>query len=140
MENAFIGDVMSRALKRNEISEKQELAVLAAVARIEVEAAAKAGSNYVGEVGKRIELKVVVERKAFFVRPSFRGYGTDTVFIISMRDENGNAIVNKSSAFSAGKGDEFVLRATVKEHSEYKREKQTLVQRVKIIEEAKEPA
>jgi hypothetical protein len=137
MANEFIGDVMGRALAKNDISEKQEAAVLAAVERIEARAVVAAASNHVGTVGKRFDVAVTVDRVASFARPAFRGYGAmETVWIVTMRDADGNAIVTKSSVFSPEKGERFTLRATVKEHSEYNGEKQTIVNRAKIIEPA----
>ena len=51
-----------------------------------------------------------------------------------MRDEAGNAIVVKSPSFyGREKGDAFTLRATVKEHSEYRGEKQTRVERAAVL-------
>lgn len=136
MEDSFIGDVMRRALERNEITEKQAEAVAAAVARIEERNRLRAASEFVGDVGKRLECKVTVERVSTFYRPAFNGFSKDeAVYIVTMRDEAGNAIVSKSSSFYAEAADEFTIRATVKEHSTYRDEKQTIVQRIKVMEE-----
>lgn len=136
MNDAFIADVMNRALAKNLITEKQAAAVQTAIAKIEAERTKRAASGHVGEVGKRIEIAVTVERIAHYVRPSFAGYGTETVAIITMRDSAGNAIVSKSSSFRAEKDEAFTIRATVKEHGEYNGEKQTIVQRVAILKQA----
>ena len=119
---------------------KQVALVEKVVAEVTENAAKAAASGWVGKVGERIEVKVVVERNASYERASFSGRGVDTVWITTMRDEAGNAIVVKSPAFSPGKGDRFVLRATVKEHSEFRREKQTVMMRAAKIEAMKDAA
>ena len=119
---------------------KQVALVEKVVAEVTENAAKAAASGWVGKVGERIEMKVVVERNASYERASFSGRGVDTVWITTMRDEAGNAIVVKSPAFNPGKGDSFTLRATVKEHSEFRREKQTVMMRAAKIEEMEQAA
>jgi hypothetical protein len=146
MEDAFIGDVMGKALAKNLITVKQAEAVLASVDRIEAWAKAKAeqavvaaASRHVGKVGERVEIAVTVERVAKYERPSFSNPRyTDTVFIITMRDADGNALVSKTPSFHAEAGEQLTIKATIKEHSEYNGEQQTVLQRIKVKEEAKQ--
>jgi hypothetical protein len=56
--------------------------------------------------------------------------------IVTMRTAEGNAIVSKSASFWSEKGRQFTIRATVKEHGEFKGEKQTIVARVTTKEQA----
>lgn len=130
--DTFVADVVGRGLTRAELSDKQVAALIHALDKIEAREAARRGSNYIGEIGKRIEAEVTVERVHTFSRPSFNAHWVqETVYIVTMRDAYGNAVVSKSTAFSAEPGEVLVIRATVKDHSEYNGEKQTVVNRVK---------
>jgi hypothetical protein len=132
MADAFIADVMTRALERNDMTDNQAAAVLAAVDRIETRAKVRAASGFVGKPGERVELAVTVERVASFERPKFAApWVTETITIVTMRDEAGNAIVSKSTAFYAERGEKLTFKATIKEHSDFRGEKQTVVQRIK---------
>ena len=54
--------------------------------------------------------------------------------IVIMRDDSGACVVSKG-AFYAEVGEKLTIKATVKEHDEYKGQAQTRVMRVKILEE-----
>lgn len=137
MENEFINDVITKALARNAISEKAEAAVRNAIARITAQAAARAASGYAGEVGKPITADVTVERVYSFVRPQHVArWLTETVNIVTMRDSDGNALVYKGTSFCAEKGQALRIKATVKAHEVYRDEKQTTVQRIRLLEKA----
>lgn len=107
------------------------------------EAERKAKSQYVGEIGEKLELDVTFDYTASYERPSFRGFGTETAYIHGFRDADGNLLVWKTSkALGEWKGDEWYvyeqgeklkIKGTVKEHSEYKDEKQTSLLRVKVL-------
>lgn len=125
----FVRDVVRKARERCTLTEGQEIALRNTITKMAAEDAARAASGFVGEIGQRIEVAVTVDRVASFPRPVFGGGGMETVWIVTMRDEAGNAIVSKTPRFRAEKGETFKLRATVKEHSTYRDEKQTLVQR-----------
>lgn len=92
-------------------------------------------------MGKRSVFEVVVERINSFDRPAF-GYGRmETVWVVTMREiASGAAIVSKSPAFRREKGARLTIKATVKEHSEYRGELQTIVQRVAVQKETTEAA
>lgn len=96
----------------------------------------KARSQWVGEVGEKITRPAIMERHAWFEAPSFRGYGTDVITVYTFRDEDGNALVWKTSSGSLEfqEGKRVTIRGTVKDHTEYKEEKQTQLIRVKVIE------
>lgn len=111
--------------------------------RRKAEEARKAISQYVGNVGERITATVKLEKEVSFDVPSFRGFGTDTKWIYIFADESGNKLIWKTTngLWKDGKngimepvyeGETVVIKATVKEHGDYKGEKQTEVQRVKI--------
>lgn len=141
-KSSFVSDLVAKLEKYGSWSDKQIAVVAKIVAEIAENEVKAAASSWVGEVGKRMEFPVTVERVASYVRPSFSGRGMETVWIVSMRTTDGNAIVVKSPSFYGHeKGESFTLRATVKEHSEYRGEKQTVMMRPAVIEaEEKEAA
>ena len=98
--------------------------------------ALKAVSQYVGKVGEKMTTTVTYEGSPYFERRSFSGYGTERCYIHRFRDADGNLIVWKSCCgfpiLNANEGEPFVVTGTVKEHTEYKDEKQTLILRAKV--------
>jgi len=54
--------------------------------------------------------------------------------ITTLHTDDGNSIVVKSGSFRAEKGERLTITGTVKEHSEYRGEKQTQLARVGILE------
>lgn len=137
----FIADVINRAIANCTITDKQAAVVAAAIDKIEAEDAAKAASGFVGTIGKRLKnVPVTVVRIASYDRARLYGYGAfETVWIVTMRDEAGNAIVSKTPRFRPDVGEKLVISATVKEHSEFNGEKQTIVQRI-VAHEQQETA
>lgn len=96
----------------------------------------KARSQYVGEIGKKIELMVTyLGSPHFTVRDPFGR--EETRYIHTFKDENGNKIVwmTGCGVGNMEEGVRVVIRATVKDHREYKEEKQTMVIRLKVIGE-----
>ena len=91
---------------------------------------------YVGTPKERRTFSVTVLRCIDFVRESFAGYGMERVFIVTMVDKaTGACLVSKSPAFRAAEGDQLTIKATVKEHSEYRGQAQTIVQRIIVLED-----
>lgn len=132
-EPGFIARVMEKAIRECFITEGQVAAVLKSIAMIEERARVQAASEHVGKIGQRIEIAVTVERVAEFPRAKFGAPWIEEMFaIVTMRTAEGQAIVSKSASFWSEKGRQFTIRATVKEHSEYKGEKQTIVARVQV--------
>lgn len=129
--------------KEYEEMRKQEEARQAEKARIaeekrKAEEAQKAISQYQGEVGKKITVKIVDAHTATF--ETHFGYGTQYMNIHIMKDADGNVYTWKTQN---GIGwydendewqsdDEFTIIGTIKGHSEYKGEKQTVLTRCKI--------
>lgn len=105
--------------------------------------AQKALSHYVGEVGKRVDIRARYIKSAWFEVQSFRGYGTDTMYVHTFKIGD-DTLVWKTTA-SLGKwndkdewesfeeGSQVHLRGTIKEHTEYDGEKQTVLTRCKIM-------
>jgi len=131
-ENEFINDICTKAFRRAELSQGQVDALEAAIKRIEDRKAAAARSNFVGQEGERITRAVTVQFQTSFNRTPFCGFGTETVYITSMTDEDGNVFVVKSPNFYHQQGEQFTLRGTVKEHTTFNGTKQTILQRPKV--------
>ena len=109
-------------------------------------------SEYLGTVGKRLTAEVTLTRNYTFEAESFsRWGGYETKHIYTMTDDDGNVLVWKTTAlmgvdeecdenrericwYSIRKGDRIKVTGTVKEHSEYKGERQTVLQRVRVVE------
>ena len=91
-------------------------------------------SQYVGQVGERLDLVVTFKKRSTYEIPSYAGWGTDTVGINVFRDDAGNCFIWKSASafFNIAEGSQVRLRGTVKEHSDYKGTKQTILQRCKV--------
>lgn len=94
-------------------------------------------SEYVGNVGDKVELELTLVRTGFY--NGFRGM---TTAVYTMKDAEGNLFTWKTTSnlervengefIMINKGDHFTLKATIKEHSEYKGEKQTVLTRCRV--------
>lgn len=120
----FVSDVISAGRCGRYVSEKARTMVTEAVR------AAKFRhdnpSCHVGTEGKRETFEVTVERVNYFDT----AFGTK--WVLTMRDARGNAIVSKSTSFHRERGTKLRFKATIKEHSEFRGELQTIVQRIKV--------
>lgn len=86
-------------------------------------------SEYIGEVGKKIEFTGTLVRKTGF--QSYFGYQN----VYTFNDENGNVLTWISAVVvGASLGASVKVRATIKEHKEYRGEKQTVITRAKVEE------
>ena len=132
-----------RAEREKERAEREAQWAKEREERRKAEEARKAISQHVGNIGERIKLTVTLEKEISFEIPSFRGFGTDTKLIYIFVDDSGNKLVWKTMnplwteddngrMNTVCEGDTVTIKATVKEHGDYKGEKQTEVQRVKI--------
>ena len=101
-------------------------------------------TEYVGEIGKRIELELTLMGVCSYEVPSHSYYReADTMLVYKFEDENGNALVWKTGTglravnedgyyIHFAKGDKIKVKATVKDHKVYKNKKQTVISRVKV--------
>ena len=97
-------------------------------ARIKAE---KAKSQYVGNIGDRIEVKVTYIKSASWI--AHMGWLENTMYIHTFKDADGNCFIWKTQNFCSFEcGDSLMLKGTVKNHSEYQDEKQTELTRCKM--------
>ena len=127
------------SLLQQEAVQIKRIGMLASLAGVyarhlgELVAKAKRVNGHVGTVGKRQEFV------GTFSGSSSYDNAFGTCFIGRFDTAEGLLVYKGSSPFWAHDskpGDEFKFVATVKGHDEYKGTKQTLIQRVKVIEEA----
>ena len=115
--------------ERKAEEERREAERLAKEAEI---AAQKEISQYVGEIGQKITAHVV-----YLGSPHFTGkdvFGYDEIrYIHTFKDACGNKIVWKTGCgLQLEEGQTVTITGTVKDHSEYKDEKQTRIIRCKV--------
>ena len=119
---------------RKEEEEREEAERLEREARIKAQ---KAISQYVGEIGQRITVKVTYQ----FSTEWETKFGWQSLY--GFKDAEGNVFTWKTSSVPEvlnaegkdvviHKGDEVTITGTVKEHSEYRDEKQTVLTRCKL--------
>lgn len=138
-------EIAARIEQENRERERIEAEKRAEQERIERERAeAKAKSEFVGNVGDKIEMTLMLDHSAWWERPSFNGYGTDTMYVHIFKDDAGNTYTwktNKSLAIPADhdqflvaeNGDSVTIKGTIKEHVVYDDEKQTVLTRCKVM-------
>lgn len=122
-----------RLAQEAERKAKEEAERIKAEEEAKAEAERKAKSQHIGAVGDKIETEVTLERRAWFEVPSFGGWGTETKYIFTFRDDQGNALIWKTTkGLVYERGERLNLKGTIKEHSEYDGEKQTVLTRCKV--------
>ncbi len=96
----------------------------------------KSTSEHVGKVGDKIEVVVSYIHTASWEN-GYGGYWSPSVTNLhTFKDESGNMYVWKTGKFIESEyGTKMVVKGTVKEHSEYKGTKQTVLTRCTIKEE-----
>ena len=123
----FIADVLSKALDKASLTENQVAALENVIAKIEAEDARKGNAKHVGAVGERLRgLFVTVKRIASFDNH----FGT--FHITTLRDDDGNTFVVKSSSFRVREDDKLCIDGTVKAHDSFRDEPQTQLARVTV--------
>lgn len=99
-------------------------------------------SEWMGSVKERKEVELTLVREYSYEVASYSGYGTDIKKTYIFADADGNCYVWKTTGWlDCGDGDEYyqaqpgdsvVMKATVKEHGEYRGIKQTVLTRPAI--------
>lgn len=97
----------------------------------QAERAPKTASEYVGNIGDTIAATVTLAGIHTY-KTHFTYYG-ETNYIYKFTDGNGNTLVWKTATWQEiREGETYNLKGKVKEHSEYKGDKQTVLTRCKI--------
>ena len=87
-----------------------------------------------GKVKGRYTFNVTCIAARSFERPAFGFRNGEPVFVTTMVDDEGHCLVCFSTTFKMEVKEQQKIKATVKEHSIYKGQAQTVVQRVKVLE------
>lgn len=91
-------------------------------------------SKHVGKIGERMIIKATYQRSGSWEQKAYVGYGTVTMYVHIFKDADGNVFTWKSqNGISMEYGEPVNLTGTVKEHVEYKGERQTVLTRCKVI-------
>lgn len=124
------------------LTEKQYLCVIKSIDKRKEKAqekqaefdAKKALSGFVGTIGQREKFIVKIEKIITVSAPQFSYYDRDEQEIYLMLDENNNRFIYRTKTYiEVNEGDTVEMTATMKEHNEYKGEKQNIVSRPKFI-------
>lgn len=95
--------------------------------------AQKAISQHVGNIGEKVEIKGTYVRSGSWEQKAYCGYGTTTMYVHTFKDADGNVFTWKTqSGICFEYGENVIVKGTVKNHSEYKDEKQTELTRCRI--------
>ena len=95
--------------------------------------ALKAISQHIGQIGGKVEFKGTYIKTGSWEQKSFSGYGMTTMYIHTFKDADGNVFTWKTqNGVHFEYGENVIVKGTIKNHSEYKDEKQTELQRCKI--------
>ena len=104
----------------------------------------KARSAFLGLENERREFKLHVDKMVEIEVPKFNYYDSGIMRIFLMRDQDGNRVVYKTKSAwyitlqdgicsFVHEGDDITIKGTIKAHTEYKGEKQTIIQRAKVL-------
>jgi len=139
--------IQAKRLEEERLAEEKRLQEEARIKAL------KSISQHVGNVGEKIVIKGTYVKSAWFDIPSYRGFGTDTMYIHTFKDADGNVFIWKTSKALCKEiktpikgsddwemkyelieeGTEVILKGSIKEHSEYQDEKQTVLTRCKFL-------
>ena len=91
----------------------------------------KTASEYVGEIGDKINMELTF--KAEYRFKTFYTYSGELNFIYKFADENGNTFVWKTCKWlELEEGKTYNVTGKIKDHNEYKGDKQTVLTRCKL--------
>lgn len=127
--NDFLADLAAK-MQAYPLSEAQGAAATTAMDRID----AAAASRFIGEVGQRVTVTGTVE----FVRciHEAEGYWDRSKYLIKIRTDDGQLVTWFTSSLTGAEGEHLTGTATVKDHSEFRGERQTVITRPRWKEAA----
>ena len=109
----------------------------------------KQQSEYIGEIGKKIETELILKKRIAY-ESCYNGYSETTNYIYLFEDQFGNAYKWSTNKFlekiiytdekkengyyeAINENDTVKIKGTIKAHEEYKDQKQTVLTRCKIV-------
>lgn len=140
VRHPFLTDVYRKAMERAELTDGQVTALVSYVTKLEARAAAQAhataNSRHVGAVGERITFTGTVKRVSWHEVASF-GYGLPcqkALTVIELADGSGSTVTYFGADALGEEGAVVTVKATVKEHREFRGVRETRVSRPKHVE------
>lgn len=131
--NDFVNSLIGSIEKYGSLTERQ-MSALERVISFHNKPVPVSTSQHVGSVGARMEFKVKVERVVFIGLVKNGWYSHANKYLYIFVDENGNTLKWFTTGGGAiDKGDELVIKGTVKGFDEYKGVKQTTLTRCKVV-------
>jgi len=136
--SSFLLEMWQTLEQNGQLTDGQMAATQKWLDSIKARAAARAASQFIGEVGKRMEFTLVIERiikleaqDNFSRGGRYQQWALPTIYLC--RDDQGNRVVYKGSSALGAKGETIRLKATVEAHDTYKDENQTKIARPKVL-------
>jgi len=133
--NYFLKNLLFNFNKYGSLTEKQVSAAVIAIDKMKMELNKKP-SEHVGNIDQRTTFTLTVKNVIPFEGIDYYTRRPCTQYITILEDESYNVFVYKS--FLEKKGTVLEVTATVKDHTEYKGVKQTIIQRPKVVKIIKE--
>lgn len=131
----FVRDVCRRASEQCSLTDGQTAALESTIAKIAAEDARRAAASYIGKIGERVKnIRATAINLHTIDHGAYSGNFSRYFYITTLRTDDGNTIVVKSSSFYAQKGEVLILSGTVKDHTTYNGERQTQLERVKATD------
>ena len=91
-------------------------------------------SEYIGKVGEKIKIKAVFEKYSSF-ETSYDHRHYVTVYVLTFKANGKDTVVwMTSSDLDLDEGKEYTIIGTIKDHREYRKDKQTILTRCKILD------
>jgi hypothetical protein len=142
--NAFFVSLLAGYNQYGRLTEGQVAAVRRTIEKTAARKAEWAAKNaeknltrvHIGEVGKRMNVKLTCKKVITYNRPQFHYYDNGVGYINIAEDEAGNVFVYRGeSAGFPNEGETAMVKFTVKEHAVYNGTPQTVINRPSIVEE-----
>lgn len=89
-------------------------------------------SDYVGQVGDRVDVQIASVKCITSWESCFNGYSTTTTYVWKITDVNGNIFTWKTSKWMDEENPPASMKGTVKEHKMFREVKQTELTRCKV--------
>lgn len=129
--NEFLNSFTATLAQWGTLTPRQLEAVESCFATIDRLEAARLNSKHIGAVGDKATMTLTIER-IIVLESQF--YGVN--YITIAQDEHGNVVTYKGRTDIGNKGDITTVKASIKEHTEYRGVAQTVIQRPKVLEAA----
>ena len=108
---------------------KSDISYIVDVKRVEL--LPKSNSEYVGEVGKKIDVVATFEREFTFT--TNYTWSGETCYVLKFKVGDNTLVWKTSACKDLEIGKTYNVMGTVKEHKEYKGDKQTILTRCKLV-------